>query len=335
MIYEQCAHKQLTNIAIFVFMFDYTCIDLFLRYYAFGYDNNFMTKRELNFFKYRNFAYIVSTIFIIIAMIVLLLRGLNYGIDFKGGVIFEIRTYNHDISDIRHALDDLGFESFQVQTLGDMSNDYLIKLKLEEEMTTGFANIEEIKNQIFEALNDDVVFRKTDFVGPKIGLELVKKSLIAVFLSLFGILGYVGFRFDFKMGISAIIALIHDVFLIFCFYVITQLEFNTSSIAVMLIILGYSINDTVVVFDRVRENKRKHHYTSIIPLINQSVSQTLRRTIITSFTTLIVTVAIALFGGPGLRDFSYALCFGIVIGTYSTIFIASSLYAIFCDRDIS
>lgn len=286
-----------------------------------------MLKREINFYKYRAIAYTISILFIIMSIFFTIIKGVNFGIDFKGGALFQIRTYNHQIADVRKAFADSDFDSFQVQTIGSEGIDYSVKLKLSGEMS-GMHNIEGVKHLVSQALGGNIEFRRTDFVGPKIGAELVRKSIVAVILSLFGILTYVGFRFNFAMSVAAITALIHDVIAIFCFYAVTQLEFNTNSIAVMLIILGYSINDTVVIFDRIRENKRKFNYKSEIDLLNASVNQTLRRTMITSFTTLVVTLSLAIFGGESLKGFSYALSFGVIIGTYSTIFIASSVYSI-------
>lgn len=293
-----------------------------------GHNSIIMLKREIDFYKYRFYAYLVSILFIAISVVIGSSRGINYGIDFKGGALFEVRVLGLEISDVRSAFIDSEFEAFQVQTVGSEGIDYMIKLKLNPQIS-GVENIELVKDSITNLLGGDIEFRKVDFVGPKIGSSLVKKSLFAVFASLFGMLIYVGARFSFSMSIAAIAALLHDVLAVFCFYIITQIEFNTSSVAVMLIILGYSINDTVVIFDRVRENKRKFNFKTEIDLINSSINQTLRRTMITSFTTLIVTVALAILGGESLRGFSYALCFGIVVGTYSTIFIASSLYNLF------
>lgn len=211
-----------------------------------------MLNWKLNFFKSGKVAVIASTIVIILSFIVLGIRGMNLGIDFKGGILFEIRVYGTDISEVREVMSNLSLKSYQVQTMGKEGEDYILKFSAYNDMSA-IDNIEHFKVKIAEGLGRPVDFRKTDFVGPKIGRELVEKGLLSVALSLLGILVYVALRFNFSNSVAAIMALTHDGVMVFCFYILTGLEFNVTSIAVILIILGYSINDTVVILDRMRE----------------------------------------------------------------------------------
>ncbi len=285
---------------------------------------------NINVCKYRYIALVSSVIYITIALLVLLFKGMNLGIDFKGGIMLEIKTNNKNITEIRSLFKEIGYSNADIQTVGDQDN-YLIKL-LPQSHLSNLETIETIKKELNAKIDDGVEFRKVDYVGPKMGISLIQKGVSAVMISLLGILLYVGFRFNFSMSMAATLALVHDMLAVFCFYVVSGIEFNVSSIAAILIILGYSINDSVVVFDRMRENLRKYSIKQYLTLVNISIKETLSRTIITSFTTLIVTASIAILGGETLRGFSLALCFGIIVGTYSTIFIASPFSGIFAKN---
>jgi len=220
---------------------------------------------KFNFCKYRYVALFISTAYILVALVMLTSKGMNWGIDFQGGIVFEIKAYNKDISQIRSTFKDLGYQNARIQTVGNKQN-YLIKI-LPQGDVSHLEAIETIKHQLISQVGGNIEFRKVDYVGPKIGAILIKKGISAVVISLFGILVYVGFRFNFNMGLSAILALFHDMLAVFCFYVVSGLEFNVTSIAVILIILGYSINDSVVVFDRIRENLRKYSINNYLQLV--------------------------------------------------------------------
>ncbi len=283
---------------------------------------------NFDFCKYRFVALGASILYIVIALSFFLSKGMNWGIDFQGGAVLEIAVHGKDTADVRAVLKNIGYDNAKVQTVGSSGEQYLIKILPREEVF-GFAATEGLKDQLKQSFAGDIEFRKVDYVGPNVGTSLIIKAVVAVAAALLGIWIYVGFRFNFVMGFSAVIALLHDVIAVFCFYVLSGFEFDISSIAVMLIILGYSINDSVVVFDRIREILRKYSMDNYLSLVNLSIHQTLSRTVITSFTTLVVTLSIAIIGGETLRGFSVALCFGILVGTYSTIFIASPFSGMF------
>lgn len=268
-------------------------------------------------------AFIITALYVVISLGFVAIHGLNLGIDFKGGILMEVKTKGTaNIDTLRGKLDSLGLGEVTLQSFG-ATNDVLIRVQRQD---GGEAAQQAAVEKVKTALADSVqTYRRTEFVGPKVGGELILGGVIAVVLSVFAIAAYVWFRFEWQFAVGAIVALTHDVIGTFGFFSIVGLEFNLSSVAAILTIAGYSINDTVVIFDRVRENLRKYKTMEIKELINLSVNETLARTVLTTLTTFLAVLAIFLFGGPVIQGFSAAMIFGILIGTYSTVYVASSV----------
>lgn len=262
--------------------------------------------------------------------------GLNFGIDFQGGTLIEIETPQQpDLGGIRTTLSDLDLGDVQVQTFGK-PNDLLIRIE-EQEVSDPTVHLaaeraqqaaaETVKNALTDLLGE-VDFRRVEVVGPKVSGELVEAGILAVVLALAAMLVYIWFRFEWQFSLGAVVALTHDVIATIGMFAVTQFEFNLASIAAILTIVGYSMNDTVVVYDRIRESLRKYKRMPLPELLNKSINQTLSRTLMTSLTTLIALLALFFLGGSVLRGFSFAMIWGVVIGTYSSIFIASPMLLI-------
>ncbi len=276
---------------------------------------NFMAKRKL--------AMMVSGTLIIIALGALFLRGLNFGIDFTGGTLIEVGyAQDADLEQVRKALADNGFEAVQVQQFGT-PRDILIRLAPQKGIKSS-----ELSDKVFGALSQQagvsVKLRRVEFVGPQVGDELAEDGALAVLVSLLAILMYVAVRFEWRFAVGSVAALVHDVILTLGFFALFQLEFDLTVLAAVLAVIGYSLNDTIVVFDRIRENFRKIRKGESEQIINTSLNQTLSRTLMTSMTTLMVLIALFLLGGEIIHNFSLALILGIVVGTYSSIYVASS-----------
>lgn len=277
----------------------------------------------VNFIGQRIIAFVFSAILMVGSIFLIATNGLNFGIDFTGGTIIEIRTpVTPDLQELRTKLNELELGSISIQEFG-APDDLLIRLPEQEGgAQEAIQAVQAMLNEKFVA-DGAVDYRRTEFVGPQVGEELKQQGALAVLFSLLGILGYIWVRFEWQFGVAAIVALAHDAIATMGLFALTQLEFNLSTVAAILMIAGYSINDTVVVFDRIRENLRKYKKMPIGELFNKSVNNTLARTVMTSVTTLLALVALYYFGGEVIRGFVYALIFGILIGTYSSIFIAS------------
>ena len=267
---------------------------------------------------------ILSLIFIIFSILVLLFKGLNLGVDFKGGTLIELRTENSmtNIAEIR--------QSFLKMNLGDVTvkkfgkeNDYLAKIEITKTDDENF--IKSINDQLSADLGSQVNFRRVENVGPKVSNELLRAGLLAIILSLAAMLFYIWIRFEWQFSLGAIIALIHDVIITVGIFSFLSYEINLSIVAAVLTIVGYSMNDTVVIFDRIRENLKKYSKMSITDISDTSTNQTLSRTLITSVTTLLALLSIYIFGGEILKGFSFAMIVGVIIGTYSSIFIATPI----------
>ena len=280
-----------------------------------------MTDISFNRF-YKKFN-IISIILISISLILLLFKGLNYGVDFKGGTLIEIRTdqNNNNITLIR--------DSFKQMNLGDVSvkkfgneTDFIVKFEKQNSNDPKF--IDSIKNKLSSSIGN-VDFRRVENVGPKVSSELLKSGIIAITLSLGAMLIYIWIRFEWQFSLGAILALFHDVIITLGIFSLFSLEINLSIVAAVLTIVGYSMNDTVVIFDRVRENLKKYSDIKIFELTNISINQTLSRTIITSATTLLALFSIYFFGGEILKGFSLAMILGVIFGTYSSIYIANPI----------
>ncbi|GAK34532.1 protein translocase subunit SecF [alpha proteobacterium Q-1] len=278
---------------------------------------------HIPFMKIRSFAYVVSLLLILASAALFFSRGLNLGIDFIGGSTIEILTPEPaNIGNIRALLEKLDLGDVSVQEFGE-PRDVLIRF---QEQPGGEEAQKEAQIRVENALQtniEGVSIRSTSFIGPKVSSELARDGILAVSLSVAAVLVYIWFRFEWQFGLGAVIALVHDVLLTVGFFSITQLDFNLSIIAAILTIVGYSLNDTVVVYDRVRENMRKYRKMPLPELIDRSINDTLSRTVMTSLTTLIALFALYFFGGPVIQGFTAAMIWGIVIGTYSSIFIAS------------
>ena len=283
--------------------------------------------RNINFvskFKKANF---ISIIIFTLSIILISFKGLNYGIDFKGGTLIELRTETSiDTSLIRESLKTMNLGDVNVKKFGK-KGDYLIKV--EQKNSNNSSLIPEIKKTLSDYLNTDVDFRRVENVGPKVSSELLQSSVIAITLALAAMLFYIWVRFEWQFSVGSIIALFHDVTITLGIFSLLSLEINLSIIAAVLTIVGYSMNDTVVIYDRIRENLLKYNKISISDIANLSINETLARTIITSVTTLLALFSIYILGGEILRGFSFAMILGVIIGTYSSIFVASPILKFF------
>ena len=276
--------------------------------------------------KFKN-ANIISIIFFILSLFLITFKGLNYGIDFKGGTLIELRTESSiNASSIRDSLNSMDLGDVNVKKFGK-EGDYLIKV--EQKNTNNSKLIPEIKKKLSDNLNADIDFRRVENVGPKVSTELLESSVIAISLALAAMLFYIWVRFEWQFSVGSIIALFHDVIITLGIFSILSLEINLSIIAAVLTIVGYSMNDTVVIYDRIRENLYKYNRISISDIANLSINETLARTIITSVTTLLALLSIYILGGEILRGFSFAMILGVLIGTYSSIFVASPILKFF------
>ena len=282
----------------------------------FGLNKLIPSNSNYQFMNIRNMMIYMSASLVIISLLLLIFKGLNLGIDFKGGTLIEVRMQNSNISELRKILSST-FKDVSLQEFGD-SETIIIRLQNE----SNFESITTI-NKVKELISDKISeFRRSEFVGPTISEELLRKGLQAISLALFAILIYIWFRFEWQFGISILIALIHDVLITLGILSILSIDFSLSSIAAMLTIVGYSVNDSVVIFDRVRENLRKYKKLDLIELFNMSINNTLSRTIMTSMTTLLALLSLFIFGGEVIQPFAFTMIIGVIIGTYSSIWIA-------------
>jgi preprotein translocase SecF subunit len=274
-----------------------------------------------NFYKIFNLA---SSLLIVISILLLLFKGLNYGVDFKGGTLIEIKTTNNNISisDLRKAFNKMDLGDISVKEFGK-KNDFIVKFEKKNKPKENI--IENIKKNLSKSIGNNFEFRRVESVGPKVSSELLISGIIAIALSLGAMLIYIWIRFEWQFSLAAIVALFHDVIITLGFFSLFGFEINLSIVAAVLTIVGYSMNDTVVIFDRVRENLRKYSDIKIFDLTNISINETLSRTIITSITTLLALLSIYFFGGEVLKGFSFAMILGVIFGTYSSIYIANPI----------
>ena len=283
---------------------------------------------NFNFLKFKKFAFLFSLLILLGTVFSLLFNSLNYGIDFKGGILLELRSKNvnlPDINDLRNKISSLDVGEISIQKFGK-ETDILVRIQKQEgDEKNQIKVIERVKSLTIK----DYEIRRSEFVGPVVGEELKFAGILAVCLALLSIMIYIWFRFEWQFSIAAIIALTHDVFSTVGLFSILQLEFNLATIAAILTTAGYSINDTVVIFDRVRENLRRYKSKDHYYIYNKSINETLSRTVMTSVTTLIALLIIFFFGGAVLADFSLAMIWGVLIGTFSSIFVAVSLLTFF------
>ena len=264
---------------------------------------------------------ILSGILIIASLVFLVFKGLNFGVDFKGGTLIELRTdkSSANITKIRDSFNQMNLGDVSVKNFGN-ETDFVVKFEKQNSNDPQF--IEEIKTKLSNSIGT-VDFRRVENVGPKVSAELLQSGIIAIALSLAAMLLYIWIRFEWQFSLGAILALFHDVIITLGVFSVFSLEINLSIVAAVLTIVGYSMNDTVVIFDRVRENLRKYADVKIFELTNISINETLSRTIITSVTTLLALLSIFIFGGEILKGFSLAMILGVIFGTYSSIYIAN------------
>ena len=275
---------------------------------------------KINFMRIKKITLFISAILFLFSLSLIFFKGLNLGIDFTGGTLIEARfKENIDLNNLRTKMNKLDLGEVQLQTIGN-ENDIIFRVQ--DKKNNQAKTIEIIKKSLSD---ESVDYRRTEFVGPKVGGELVEAGIIAVIFSLIGILIYIWVRFQWNFALGAIIALVHDVILTLGFFSILQFEFNLATVAAVLTIAGYSINDTVVIYDRIRESMRKYKQITFDEVINLSLNGTLSRTLMTSLTTLLALTALFIFGGIVISSFIIALIWGVFIGTYSSLYIASPL----------
>lgn len=277
---------------------------------------------NIPFLKFRKYFYIFSLTLIVVSAALFFTKGLNFGIDFRGGILVEIKTEGPaDISGLRDKLGSLGLGDVSIQQFGK-PDDVLIQLQRQD----GDADAQNAAlKQVTDALGDKVDIRRSELVGPKVGSELKTAGVYSVVIALALIMLYVWIRFEWQFAVASVAALLHDVIITVGLFVVSGIQFDLATLAAVLTVAGYSINDTVVVFDRIREYMRKYRKMDLPDLLDLSINSTLARTTMTSFTTLLALIALFLFGGEAIRGFTFALIFGIVIGTYSSICVASPL----------
>jgi preprotein translocase SecF subunit len=276
---------------------------------------------HVNFVRMRHVAFAISAVLIMISVGLLVTRGLNLGIDFAGGILLEIRTEKSaEIAQMRALLDTPEWGEVSLQRFGD-AGDILIRVETSED-TEQAELVASIKSRL-QGFDAEMVFRKIDYVGPTVGRELIESGVIALIVAMSAMMLYIWFRFEWQFGLGGILALLHDAALMLGFYVISGFEFGLTSIAAILTVIGYSINDSVVIYDRIRENLRKYKKLPMPELINKSLNETLSRTVVTALTTALAALALAVVGGEVIAGFSYALLVGVIVGTYSSLFIAA------------
>ena len=284
----------------------------------------FKLPKDIKFSYFYRKLNILSSIFIILSIIILIFKGLNLGVDFKGGTLIELRTENSNINiaEIRQSFLKMNLGDITVKKFGK-ENDYLVKIEITKSDDENF--IKSINDKLSADLGSNINFRRVENVGPKVSNELLKAGLLAITLSLAAMLFYIWIRFEWQFSLAAITALIHDVIITVGIFSFLSYEVNLSIVAAVLTIVGYSMNDTVVIFDRIRENLKKYSKMSITDISDLSTNQTLSRTLITSVTTLLALFSIYIFGGAILKGFSFAMIIGVIVGTYSSIFVATPI----------
>jgi preprotein translocase subunit SecF len=282
---------------------------------------------RIPFVRYRYWAYAFSGALVLLTLILLPTKGLNLGIDFQGGILIEAGMPGPaaDLATMRSTLQDLGLGEIALQEFGGPAN-VLIRVQRQEGGEQGqLAAVNKVKSALSERFGQDVSYRRVEFVGPKVSEDLLWAGTQATVYALIAILVYVWFRFEWQFAVGAVVALIHDAVTTLAVFSLLGLEFNLTTIAAILTIVGYSINDTVVIYDRVRENLRRYKSMPLPELIDRSINETLARTVMTSLTTLLALIALVVAGGPVIRGFTIAMIWGVLIGTYSTVYVASPM----------
>jgi preprotein translocase subunit SecF len=278
------------------------------------------------FLKYKKFFIILSTILTIASLLLILIKGFNYGVDFKGGTVVEIRTEKKTkVEEVRISISKININNYTVKEIGT-SSDFEISM---EKTVDNNSLVNNIKISLEKDLKQKISIRKVETVGPKVGGELIKSAIYALLAGFVAIFVYLWFRFEWQFSLGGIVALFHDTIITAGIFSLFNLKFDLTIIAALLTIIGYSINDTVIIYDRIRENLKKDSVSDLTNLINKSLNETLSRTLKTSGATLLSIIAVLIFGGEVLRGFAFAITFGIVFGTYSSIYIASPIVMFF------
>jgi preprotein translocase SecF subunit len=278
------------------------------------------------FLKYKKFFVILSTILTIASMLLILIKGFSYGVDFKGGTVVEIRTEKKTkVEEVRISISKININNYTVKEIGT-SSDFEISM---EKTVDNNSLVNNIKISLEKDLKQKISIRKVETVGPKVGGELIKSAIYALLAGFVAIFVYLWFRFEWQFSLGGIVALFHDTIITAGIFSLFNLKFDLTIIAALLTIIGYSINDTVIIYDRIRENLKKDSVSDLTNLINKSLNETLSRTLKTSGATLLSIIAVLIFGGEVLRGFAFAITFGIVFGTYSSIYIASPIVMFF------
>jgi len=282
-----------------------------------------LKENKIDFMAKRKIAMVISGVMLLISAFALFSNSLNFGIDFTGGTLVEVGyPESADLVSIQKVLGEKGFSEATVVHFGT-TKDVLIRVAPREGVSQN--DISTLVLQALKTTSENIQLRRSEYVGPQIGDELTEKGGLAMLYALIGILIYVALRFEYRFSIGSVSALVHDVLLVLGFFAITQIEFDLSVLAAVLAVIGYSLNDTIVVYDRIRENFRKMRKCTSIEVMNTSINQTLSRTLVTSLTTLLVLLALFFLGGEVIRSFSIALIVGVLIGTYSSIYVASTV----------
>src|SRR5918994_2103709 len=283
------------------------------------------TDTKFAFMRVRRMTFPFSAFLSVVSVLLFFGWGMNFGIDFKGGTLVELqsRSAAADVAAIRQRAEALGFCYAEVQQFGT-PQDVSVRIALQE---GGEQAQQAVVNRLRETFAGQYDFRRIEVVGPRVSGELVQSGTLGVILAILGVLVYLWFRFEWQFAIGAVVATLHDLVLTIGFFALTQIEFNMTSIAAILTIIGYSLNDTVVVYDRVREIMRKYKRMGVIEMLDLSMNSTLSRTVITGMSTFLVLIALAVFGGEVIKGFAYAMLFGLVVGTYSSVFIAAPILA--------
>jgi preprotein translocase subunit SecF len=285
----------------------------------------FRTVPTYDFIKYRKAGFLVTLAGVIGSLVAVATMGLNFGIDFSGGVVIEVRTEQAaDVAKMRTLLNAPMTQNASLQSIGADGREVMIRLKPEGELSQSVV-VDAVRSQLDQGYGAPVEYLRVDYVGPQVGEELITGSALALVAALGAMLIYLWFRFEWQYGIGGILALIHDTILTFGFYAVTQIEFNLTSIAAILTIIGYSINDSVVIYDRIRENLRKYKVRPVAEVLNLATNETLARTFLTAGTLLAALIGLVGFGGEVLFGFSAAMIFGVIIGTYSSIYVSATI----------
>lgn len=284
---------------------------------------------KVDFISLRKISYTISIALTLLSIIWIMLFGFNFGIDFAGGITIEMRLKTTpNVSEIRTLLSEMDIGEVMINTFGS-ENDVSIRVGSHNNDGNLTEKVNKIKSFLNEKISSDIEYRKIDFVGPQVGGHLIQSGIYAVTLAFLGIMIYIWIRFEWQFGLGVLIALVHDAVIAIGFMSVTRLDFNLSTVAAILAIIGYSVNDSVVIYDRIRENLRKYASRTVNDIINISINETLSRTTLTVVTTLLAALALILFGGEAIKSFSILVFVGILFGTYSSIFISAPILTLF------